>query len=251
MQTENTEVGGIIKSWCILLFPLLKIQLPLVSASPTAGNSIFPRGWESSPLFGNANIHLCGQVQPSPVLGSHQEVIPVLKEKLLGPTWAFPASFVPGMPSRARLCPGHAHMQCSQMLLPPAGICPLGCKWTGLIPPFLSGTNSPALLEMNRLCWEMCQHLRKGARLYFLLKSASNSICQSFTVKKNVIFLIEVRLKFPANHGFIPPGAWRGSAKGMKGNLQEMHSFSTFFPQKSQHFWHILLRCNSEISAVF
>lgn len=48
-------------------------------------------------------------------------------------------------------------------------------------------------------------------------------------MKKRSRFFIEVHLKFPANRGFIPAGTRRGSAKGMKGNLQNCAHFQLPF----------------------
>lgn len=251
---HTIRARGTIKSWCNLLFPLIKIKLPSVPTPlmPHQRRQFhqFSRGAvESFPLFGNANIPSwaarCSHLLCSEAISKWFKF---LKEKLLSPTragarWeAFPIlcprSTRPGLSS----VPGHAHMLMLANASPPSCTqqesVPFGCKCPlegeGADTPILIWDKFSCSVGDECFCWETCcrcEHLQKGARLYFLLKSISNSIRHSFAVKKPFRFFIQVHLKFSANLGFIPPGAWRGSAKGMKGDLQKMHSFSTFFPQ--------------------
>lgn len=113
---------------------------------------------ESIPPFGNANVQLGGQVQSPPVLENHQQVIQLLKDKLIFPTWAgasqpsvwslsaYFASWACKLP--AQLCLQactYANPGCSQMLLETQlKTVTLGCKWPlgELTPPLLAGRNT-------------------------------------------------------------------------------------------------------------
>lgn len=271
------RVGGIIKSWCSLLFPLLKIKLPLIPAplmphQQEAIRSIFPGG------LGRALLSLEMQIRSWVARCSHLLCLEAISRWLKSCRRSCSAhlgrccSALGGKPF-CILCPqrntkgglssvpGHAHMLMLARASPPSrtqqGFVPLGCKWP------LEGADPPLsyLGQILLLCWRWIACAEKcvagvntcgrvPACIFFWSLSQTAFVIH-LQWKKNYYSFYWSPLEFSCKSWFYSFWHMEGICKGDEGEFARNALIFIFLSSKSQNFWHVLLRCDSEIRVEF